>query len=99
MGFIVHILSGMHLVAPAWQLVGMSKPTPHACKTRRWPVCTEALRRRGLLTIHWPVGDFLRSPQGWFVAYMIWEAAPTGQRGRQPAYSNPVSRVEVSEQN
>ncbi len=34
-----------------------------------------ALKRRGPLTI-------------WFDPAMIWEAAPTGKRGRQPDYSD-----------
>ena len=34
-----------------------------------------ALKRRGSLTI-------------WFDRAMIWEAAPTGKRGRQPDYSD-----------
>lgn len=53
----------------------MSRPTPPACKTRNWPACNEALRRRGSLTI-------------WFDPAMTWEAAPTGKRGRQPDYSD-----------
>ncbi|MFN4155224.1 MAG: hypothetical protein ACK4HF_11300 [Paracoccaceae bacterium] len=40
----------------------MSRPTPPAYKTRNWPAYTEALKRRGALTIHWPVGDCLQSP-------------------------------------
>ena len=56
---------------PAWQLDGMSRPTSPACKTRNWPACNEALKRRGSLTI-------------WFDPAMTWEAAPTGKRGRQP---------------
>ena len=38
----------------------------------------EALKRRGSLTIRWPAGDCLQSPQGWFDPAMAWEAAPTG---------------------
>ena len=52
----------------------MSKPTPPTYKTRNWPAYNEALKRRGSLTI-------------WFDPAMIWEAAPTGKRGRQPDYS------------
>ena len=44
-------------------------------KTRNWPAYNEALKRRGSLTI-------------WFDPAMIWEAAPTGTRGRQPDYSD-----------
>ncbi len=53
----------------------MSRPTPPACKTRNWPSYNEALKRRGSLTI-------------WFDPAMTWQAAPTGKRGRQPAYSD-----------
>ena len=52
----------------------MSRPTPLAYKTRNWPDYNAALKRRGSLTI-------------WFDPAMIWEAAPTGKRGRQPDYS------------
>ena len=53
----------------------MSRPTPPAYKTRNWPAYNEALKRRGSLTI-------------WFDPAMIWEAAATGRRGRQPDYSD-----------
>jgi len=53
----------------------MSRPTSPAYKTRNWPAYNEALKRRGSLTI-------------WFEPAMIWEAAPTGKRGRQPEYSD-----------
>jgi len=53
----------------------MSKPTRPTYKTRNWPAYNEALKRRGSLTI-------------WFDPAMIWEAAPTGKRGRQPDYSD-----------
>ena len=53
----------------------MSKPTSGAYRTRNWPAYNEALKRRGSLTI-------------WFDPAMIWEAEPTGKRGRQPAYSD-----------
>jgi hypothetical protein len=53
----------------------MSRPTPLTYKTRNWPSYNEALKRRGSLTI-------------WFDPTMIWGAAPTGKRGRQPAYSD-----------
>ena len=49
----------------------MSRPTPPAYKTRNWPACNKALKRRGSLSI-------------WFAPAMTWEAAPTGTRGRQP---------------
>ena len=44
-------------------------------KTRNWPAYNEALKRRGSLTI-------------WFDPEISWEAAPTGQRGRQPSCSD-----------
>ena len=53
----------------------MSRPTPPTYKTRNWPAYNEALKRRGSLTI-------------WFDLTMSWEAAPTGKRGRQPAYGD-----------
>ena len=53
----------------------MSRPPPPAYKTRNWPACNEALKRRGALTV-------------WFDPEMSWEAAPTGKRGRQPDYSD-----------
>ncbi|WP_323038502.1 IS5 family transposase [Gemmobacter sp.] len=53
----------------------MSRPTPPTYKTRNWPAYNEALKRRGSLTI-------------WFDPAMTWEAAPTGKRGRQPAYGD-----------
>jgi len=31
-------------------------------KTRNWPAYNDALKRRGSLTIHWPVGDCVQSP-------------------------------------
>lgn len=53
----------------------MSRPTPPTYKTLNWPAYNAALKRRGSLTI-------------WFDPAMIWEAAPTGKRGRQPDYSD-----------
>ena len=53
----------------------MSRPTPPTYKTRNWQAYNEALKRRGSLTV-------------WFDPEMIWEAAPTGKRGRQPDYSD-----------
>ena len=55
----------------------MSRPTPPAYKARNWPACNTSLKRRGSLTI-------------WFDPAMIWEAAPTGKRGRQPDCSDAV---------
>jgi|GEM_PF-542237 len=53
----------------------MSRPTPPAYKTRNWPSYNASLKQRGSLTI-------------WFDPAMIWAAAPTGKRGRQPDYSD-----------
>ena len=53
----------------------MSRPTFATYKTRNWPSCNDALKRRGSLTI-------------WFDPAMTWGAAPTGKRGRQPDYSD-----------
>jgi len=60
----------------------MSKPTRPTYKTRNWPAYNEALKRRGSLTI-------------WFDPAMIWEAAPTGKRGRQPDYSGEEDEKRV----
>ena len=56
-----------------------------AYKTSNWPAYNEALKRRGSLTIRWPVGDCLQSPEGWFDPAMTWE---TGKRARQQDYSD-----------
>jgi hypothetical protein len=53
----------------------MSRPTPPTYKIKNWRAYNEALKRRGSLTI-------------WFDPEMTWEAKPTGQRGRQPTYSD-----------
>ncbi len=48
----------------------MSRPSPPACRTRNWQAHTEALKRRGSLTI-------------WFDPELSWDAALSG-RGRHP---------------
>lgn len=53
----------------------MSRPTPLTYKTRNWRSYSEALKRRGSLTI-------------WFDPTVTWVAAPIGKRGRQPVYSD-----------
>ena len=53
----------------------MSKPIPPTYKTTNWAEYKAALKRRGSLTI-------------WFDSQMAWEAAPSGKRGRQQAYSD-----------
>jgi len=55
-------------------VAGGHEQPPPTYKTRNWPAYNEALKRRGSLTI-------------WFDPAMIWEATPTGKRGRQPDYS------------
>ena len=54
-----------------------------------------ALKRRGSRAIHWPVGDCLQSPQGWFDPGMAWAALPTGKRGRQSVYSGEEDQKTV----
>jgi hypothetical protein len=53
----------------------MSSWTPTTYKTRNWPEYNLSLKQRGSLAI-------------WFDPGMVWEAAPSGRRGRQQAYSN-----------
>ena len=53
----------------------MSSWTPRTYKTTNWSDYDTALKQRGSLSI-------------WFDAYMAWEAKPSGQRGRQQAYSD-----------
>ena len=48
----------------------MSRPTPPSYKTRTWPVCNDALKQRGPLTI-------------WLDPEMVWVPPPTGKRGRR----------------
>ena len=57
-------------------------------KTMNWLAYNKELKRRGSLTIRWPAGGCLQSPQGWFDPEMTWAAKPTGRRGRQPIYSD-----------
>ncbi|GHE02930.1 hypothetical protein GCM10008024_24280 [Allgaiera indica] len=60
----------------------MSGPTPLTYQTRNWPAYSEALKRRGTLTI-------------WFDPEMNWEAAPTGRRGRQQSFSGEEDQKTV----
>jgi len=53
----------------------MSRPIPPSYKTKNWPAYSEALNRRGSLTI-------------WFDPDMVWVPPPAGKRGRQPQYRN-----------
>ncbi len=53
----------------------MSRPTAPTDRSRNWPSYSEALKRRGSLTI-------------WFDPAITWEAAPTGKRGRQRDYGD-----------
>jgi hypothetical protein len=51
----------------------MRRHIPPTYKTTNWPAHNEALTRRGSLTI-------------WFDPEMIWDATPSGKRGRQQSY-------------
>ena len=53
----------------------MSSWTPTTYKTRNWAEYNLSLKQRGSLSI-------------WFDPEMVWEAAPSGRRGRQQAYSD-----------
>lgn len=53
----------------------MSRRIPPTYKTTNWPAYNEALKRRGSLTI-------------WFDPEMIWDATPSGKRGRQRSYND-----------
>lgn len=53
----------------------MSIPAKTIYKTTNWPDYNLALKQRGSLTV-------------WFDPAMVWEAEPTGKRGRQPTYSD-----------
>jgi hypothetical protein len=61
----------------------MSRPTPSTYKTRNWPACNEALKRRGSLTI-------------WFDPEMSRDAVPAGRRGRQRTYSDAAIQACLS---
>ena len=61
----------------------MSRPTPPTYRTRNWPAYSEALKRRGSLTI-------------WFDPEMSWDAAPRGRRGRQLTYSDAAIQTCLS---
>ncbi len=61
----------------------MSRPTPPTYRTRNWLIYNEALKRRGSLTI-------------WFNPAVIWDAAPTGRRGRQRIYSDAAIQTCLS---
>ena len=53
----------------------MSRPAKTTYKATNWHSYNQALRQRGSLTV-------------WFDPSMQWEAAPSGRRGRQQAYSD-----------
>jgi hypothetical protein len=53
----------------------MGSWTPTTYKTRNWAEYNLSLKQRGSLAI-------------WFVPKMVWEAVPSGRRGRQQAYSD-----------
>jgi hypothetical protein len=58
----------------------MSRPAKTTYKTTNWHSYNQALRQRGSLTV-------------WFDPSMQWEAAPSGRRGRQQAYSDAAIQV------
>jgi hypothetical protein len=60
---------------PAWWLTDMSSWTPTTYKTKNWSDYNRALKQRGSLSI-------------WFDAEMVWDATPSGKRGRQQAYAD-----------
>lgn len=53
----------------------MSIPAKTVYKTTNWHDYSRALRQRGSLTV-------------WFDPAMVWEASPSGTRGRQQTYSD-----------
>ena len=61
----------------------MSRPRPPTYRTSNWSAYSEALKRRGSLTI-------------WFDTEMRWDAAPTGRRGRQQIYSDAAIQTCLS---
>lgn len=58
----------------------MSSWTPTKYKTRNWAEYNLSLKKRGSLSI-------------WFDPEMAWEAAPSGRRGRQQAYSDAAIKA------
>jgi len=58
----------------------MSRPTPAIYRTKKWPDCNEALKRRGSLTI-------------WFDPDMVWKPLPNGKRGWQPSFSDAAIQI------
>ena len=61
----------------------MSSWTPTTYKTTNWATYNRALKQRGSLSL-------------WFDAAMRWEAAPSGKRGRQRAYSDAAWRTDFN---
>lgn len=53
----------------------MSSWTPTKYKTRNWAEYNRSLKKQGPLSI-------------WFDPEMVWDAAPSGRRGRHQAYSD-----------
>lgn len=66
----------------------MRKPTAPIYKSANWTACNEALKRCGSLTIHWPIGDCMQSPQGWFAPEISRDDVPSGKRGRKRPFSD-----------
>ena len=58
----------------------MSRPSTPTYKTLNWRAYSEALKRRGSLTI-------------WFDPEMTWEAKPTGKPGQQPVYCDAADQT------
>ena len=61
----------------------MSSWAPTKYKTTNWSACNEALKRRGSLSI-------------WFDPEMTWRPPPTGNRGRQPSFSDAAIQTCLS---
>lgn len=61
----------------------MSIPAKTIYKTTNWHDYNRALRQRGSLTV-------------WFDPAMVWEAAPSGKRGRQQIYSDAAIQASLT---
>ncbi len=61
----------------------MSIPAKTVYKTTNWHDYNLALRQRGSLTV-------------WFDPDMVWEAAPSGKRGRQQTYSDAAIQASLT---
>lgn len=61
----------------------MSIPAKTIYKTTNWRDYNRALRQRGSLTV-------------WFDPEMVWEAVPSGKRGRQKTYSDAAIQASLT---